>query len=311
MFPITTYARPANLEEAVLLLQHPIIAGTPNPQILAGGTDLLVKLRKELQPASYIDISGIPELREETLNPEGTLRLGAARTFREIVESPLVLSHVPLLSTAANTVAGPQIRNMGTLGGNICNGAVSADMVAPLLVMQANLCLFGPKGWRKTPLNGFHTGPGRVALLAGEILVAVEIEAAAYRNARAAYQKYAMRAAMDIATVGCAAAVKLRHPAELNQAEHQEYLGQVGQEPVIENLSLAFIVAAPTPVRCPHAEEVAKGLSFTAQNLTRIADAALLDVNPRSSWRAEKDFRLHIIHTLVSRVLCQATGISL
>ncbi len=297
MFPIHTYAKPSSLEEAVQLLKRPASTGNPAPQILSGGTDLLVKLREELHPASYVDISNIPELREETLSPEGTLRLGAARTFREIVESPLVLSHVPLLSQAANTVAGPQIRNMGTLGGNICNGAVSADMVAPLLVMQADLCLFGPNGWRKTPLLGFHTGPGRVDLQPAEIFVGVEIEASAYRNTHAAYQKYAMRATMDIATVGCAAAVKLQE--------------QNTPHPIIKSLCLAFTVAAPTPVRCPHAEEAAKGLAFNAQNLARIADAALLDVNPRSSWRAEKDFRLHIIHTLVSRVLCQATGLSL
>ncbi len=290
MFPIESYTKPATLKEAIHILQHT----SPAPQILAGGTDLLVKLRENLHPAAYVDVSGIPELRAESQSPEGTLCFGAARTFREIRESPLACAHTPLLSQAADTVAGPQIRNMGTLGGNICNGAVSADMVAPLLVLDAALVIFGPQGWRRTPLAGFHTGPGKVALQPAEILVAVEIQAQAYQNARTAYHKYAMRATMDIATVGCAASVVLRE--------------QEGP-PVFEALKLAFTVAAPTPVRCPHAETTARGLVFDANSLTQIADAALLDVNPRSSWRAEKDFRLHIIHTLVSRVLCQATGL--
>lgn len=290
MFPIESFHTPCSLEEALALVQN------PSCQALAGGTDILVKLRETLQAAHLVDISALPELCGQSLSSSGLIRLGANTTFTDLVRSPLVATHIPVLAEAADQVAGPQIRNVATLGGNLCNGAVSADSAAPLLILNAQLHLQSASGQRRLPLAAWFKGPGKVALLPGELLLAIEIEPAAYTHFGAAYHKYAQRAAMDIATIGCAAGLRL---------------GTSGPEQgCISEVRLAYTVAAPTPLRCPQAEaaalSVATGKVPTPDLLKRMvaamAEAVQADVQPRTSWRAGKEFRLHIIQTLAQRV---------
>lgn len=133
-------------------------------------------------------------------------------------------------------------------------------------------------------LEGFHQGPGRVALAHDDVLVAFHISHRDYRGFGAVYYKYAMREAMDIATIGCTAAVRLKGDC-------------------IDELRLAFTVAAPTPLRCSHAENTAAGRSLTPETLQAVAGAVEKDVRPRTSWRAGGDFRLHIIRTLTERMV--------
>ena len=108
---------------------------------------------------------------------------------------------LPALSEAAATIAGPQIRNVATYGGNICNGATSGDSACPSLVYQAELEIATPDGIRRRPLRGFHTGPGKVAFEPGELLIAFHFSPENYRGKGSAAYKYAMRGAMDIATL--------------------------------------------------------------------------------------------------------------
>ncbi|MBW1819795.1 MAG: xanthine dehydrogenase FAD-binding subunit XdhB, partial [Deltaproteobacteria bacterium] len=208
-------------------------------------------------------------------------------TFSEIMDSDVVNRRVPVIAEAVGTVGGPQLRNMATMGGNICNGAVSADSAGALLVLEADLEIRGVNGKRVVPIVGFHQGPGRVALKQGDVLVAFRIRPENYKGFGAAYYKYAMRDAMDIATIGCTAAACLD-----------------GDK--IDELRLAFTVAAPKPIRCEHAEKVAVGKSLSEKTLKAISDTVQKDVKPRSSWRATKEFRLHVIRTLTQRVVRQA-----
>lgn len=303
MFAIKQYEKPASLSEAVKMLQMPEF------RLLCGGTDLLVRLRKSMEPACLIDISGLPELLVESIGPDGTLRLGAGLSFARVGASALVRTYAPILAEAALSVAGPQIRNMGTLGGNICNGAASADSAAPLLALDARLRLCGPEGERIILLNDFYLGPGKVDLRPAEILLEIHIPPEAIlpkmislnmissgtRQAiGGAWHKYAMRRAMDIATIGCAAVVRL----------------DLGQPMRLWRLRLAFSVAGPRPLRCPTAEEAAQGLPIDEANLPKILDiirqTVLDDLQPRDSWRAAKDFREQIIRTLAARVVSAA-----
>ncbi len=283
MFPIERYRKAGSLEEAVRLLSE-----DPGARPVAGGTDVLVRLRHGTPGyGSLVDIRGIPALQGIAEHRDGTVRIGALVTFSELMESEIVAARVPVLAEAAGTVGGPQIRNMGTIGGNICNGAVSADTAAPLLVLEAELEIHGTGGRRVVPLAGFHLGPGRVALEQGDVLAAFLIRPGACRGLGAAYHKYAMRGAMDIATIGCAAGVRL-------------------DGGTVAELRLAFTVAAPTPVRCPTAEAAAAARALTEETLDAVAEGAAADVSPRTSWRADREFRLHIIRTLARRVVRQA-----
>ena len=287
MFDIQRYWKAQSVQDAVRLLKE-----NPGARCIAGGTDVLVRLR-ELH-AGYdclVDIHELPELKGIEILDDGTLRIGAGSTFSEIMDSSLVQKEVPLLAEAAASVAGPQIRNVGTIGGNICNGAVSADMAAPVLACNAQLRLFGPGGERTVPALGFHTGPGKVALQAGEVLLSVDIARQDRECWAGHYYKYAMREAMDIATIGCACSVRVK-------SQH------------IDDIRLAFSVAAPTPIRCPHTEAAAKGQGACPTKWAALQDivhhAVQHDVTPRSSWRASAEFRHHIIATLAGRVLQEA-----
>lgn len=284
MFAIDSYKKANSAQEAVCLLIE-----NPTARLIAGGTDVLIKLR-ELEPGygNLIDIHELSELKPILLQSDGTIQVGAGATFSEIIESPIIQKYIPMLGEAAASVAGPQIRNVGTIGGNLCNGAVSADMCAPVLALDGVLHLLGPSGLRTIPAQEFHLGPGKVDINPGEVLLYLTFKEQDWKKQRTSYVKYAMREAMDIATIGCAVAL--------------EY----DQERIIR-LRLAYSVAAPVPIRCLKAEAVAAGRSLSLQHrqetLEAICAALPADVAPRSSWRASQDFRLHIIRVLAERLI--------
>lgn len=168
MFDFASYHRAATLADAINLL-------TDNPQakLLAGGTDVLIQLHHHNDRYRHIvDIHNLAELRGITLAEDGALRIGSATTFTQLIEDPVTQRHLPALCAAAASIAGPQIRNVATYGGNICNGATSADSATPTLIYDAKLEIHSPRGVRFVPINGFHTGPGKVSLEHDEILVA-------------------------------------------------------------------------------------------------------------------------------------------
>lgn len=283
MFDIATYHRATHIADAITLLDS-----DPEAKLLAGGTDVLIQLHHHNTRYHHIvDIHELAELRGIAFTQEGALRIGSATTFTELIEHPLTQQHLPALCAAAASIAGPQIRNVATYGGNICNGATSADSATPTLIYDAMLEIHSPTGIRFTPIQGFHTGPGKVALEHNEIVAAFHFPVQPNADTGSAHFKYAMRDAMDISTIGCAAYCHL----------------QAGG---IRELRLAFGVAAPTPVRCSHAEQTACNAPLTQATLESIGEAVLQDVAPRSSWRASKEFRLHLIQTMTKKVISEA-----
>lgn len=177
MFDFASYHRAATLADAINLL-----ADNPQAKLLAGGTDVLIQLHHHNDRYRHIvDIHNLAELRGITLAEDGSLRIGSATTFTQLIEDPITQRHLPALCAAATSIAGPQIRNVATYGGNICNGATSADSATPTLIYDAKLEIHSPRGVRFVPINGFHTGPGKVSLEHDEILVAFHL-----KNTRAA-----------------------------------------------------------------------------------------------------------------------------
>lgn len=285
MFDFASYHRAATLADAINLL-----ADNPQAKLLAGGTDVLIQLHHHNDRYRHIvDIHNLAELRGITLAEDGSLRIGSATTFTQLIEDPITQRHLPALCAAATSIAGPQIRNVATYGGNICNGATSADSATPTLIYDAKLEIHSPRGVRFVPINGFHTGPGKVSLEHDEILVAFHFPPQPKEHAGSAHFKYAMRDAMDISTIGCAAHCRLDN-------------GNFSE------LRLAFGVAAPTPIRCQHAEQTAQNAPLNLQTLEAISESVLQDVAPRSSWRASKEFRLHLIQTMTKKVISEAVA---
>lgn len=197
MFDFASYHRAATLADAINLL-----ADNPQAKLLAGGTDVLIQLHHHNDRYRHIvDIHNLAELRGITLAEDGSLRIGSATTFTQLIEDPITQRHLPALCAAATSIAGPQIRNVATYGGNICNGATSADSATPTLIYDAKLEIHSPRGVRFVPINGFHTGPGKVSLEHDEILVAFHFPPQPKEHAGSAHFKYAMRDAMDISTI--------------------------------------------------------------------------------------------------------------
>ena len=156
-----------------------------------------------------------------------------------------------------------------------------------MLVLNAQVELKGPDGFRHLPLHNFYQGPGQVDRKPGEIMTSLRVAAKDYKGWSAHYHKYAMRDAMDIATIGCGAACKIK-------------------DGKIAGLRLAFAVAGPTPLRCWRTEETAIGMNADQELLNMVSNSVLCDLRPRDSWRASKDFREQIIKTLAERVLREA-----
>jgi xanthine dehydrogenase FAD-binding subunit len=283
MFDLDSYHKASTVEEAIALLAQ-------NPQAIpiAGGTDVLVRLHQRHPDYRHlVDIHDVAELKDIVIEPDGIISVGAGATFTNLMESRVITEYIPVLAEGASWVGGPQVRNMATVGGNICNGVPSADSAAPLLVLNAVVMLKGPQGERRLPLHEFYHGPGRVDRKPSEIMTSLRIAADDYRGWSARYYKYAMRDAMDIATIGCAAACKLK-----------------GNR--VTELRLAFTVAGPTPLRCWKNEEKARGELVDQSLLQLIRESVLDDLRPRDSWRAPKAFREQIIKTLAERVFQKA-----
>lgn len=283
MFPIENYHYASSVKDAVQAL-----AADANAKIIAGGTDVLVRLHEgDSDYGRLVDINGLNELKEIKIDDKGNIFIGSLATCTEIMEHEIILKYVPMIAESLATIGGPQVRNCATMGGNICNGAVSADSACAALVHEFDLVIESPEGERIESINGFHTGPGRTILQKGDLLKYFRVRPENYEGFSASYIKYAMRGAMDIATIGCGVAVKMN--------------GEI-----IEKLKLAFTVAAPTPIRCRNAEKTVENKALSEETLQAMADAVEEDVKPRDSWRASKDFRLHLIRTLAKKVTRQA-----
>jgi xanthine dehydrogenase FAD-binding subunit len=190
-------------------------------------------------------------------------------------------------SEAAVSVGGPQIRNMATIGGNICNGAVSADSATTMLAYDAALKLVSSSGSRIVKVNDFYEGPGKVNLLPGEILTDILVSEEGYKETSGCYIKYSSRKAMDIAMLGVSAVCR---------AEEGKFV----------NVRIALGVAAPTPIRCSEAEAYARGKNISRETLKEIGKYAVKSSRARDSWRASKAYREHLIEILTFRALKEA-----
>ena len=289
MYDIKALYEASSVNEAIeLMRQH------PDAKIIAGGSDVLIKLREgKLAGCELVSIYGIDALRGIGMDEDGTLRILPLTSFSHITKDPLINEHIKVLGEAVDMVGGPQIRNIGTIGGNISNGVTSADSASTLHAWDAIVELTSAKGVRQLPIKEYYISAGKVALRPAELLTAILIKKESYAGYKGHYIKYAMRNAMDIATLGCSVNVKLSDDKK-----------------TILDARIAYGVAGPVPMRVPAAEEAVRGKPVCAQTVDMFANAALQDVNPRDSWRASREFRLHLAHELAKRALTESIRLS-
>lgn len=287
MYNFKSYVEAKTIDEVVNILSE-----NPNAQIIAGGTDILIKTReakKGYVERDLVGISRIKELKEITIDEDGTINIGPASPFTKVEDNPIIRENIPSLATAVGSVGGPQVRNMGTIGGNICNGATSGDSGSTLVALNAMLEIVGKEGKREISIHDFYLGPGKVLLNQGDILVKIKIKKEDYEGYKGHYIKFSPRKAMDIATLGCSILIKEK-------------------EGIIENLKIAYGVAGPTPLRAVEAEEYAKGKKLTEELIEEIGKECLKASKARDSWRASKAFREQLIEELPKRAIKIALG---
>jgi len=254
------YLRPETLEEALTLLKE----YGKKAFLTAGGTDVFVMIKKKtIHPEVLIFLQGIPGLGE--INGDGPVRIGARVTHRTIEKSAVIRRHFQALADAVDALGTVQVRNMGTLGGNICNAAPSADTATPLLVLGAQVKIVSLHGERWVSVEEFFRGPGETVLQEGEMVTELIIPRP-LPHTGSAYSKHTRRLALDLPMVGVSVLLSFdRHPALVSEVDPNGFsasfrLDQLERDGIIcRDVRIALSVVAPTPIRTFNAERLLRG----------------------------------------------------
>jgi xanthine dehydrogenase FAD-binding subunit len=282
MYDIKALYEAESVQHAISLLQE-----HPDAQILAGGSDVLVQIREGRRAGvELVSIYMIDEMRGVSIDEEENIRIGSLTSFSHITNDPIIQKYINVLGEAVDMVGGPQIRAIGTIGGNTCNGVTSADSASTLMAWDAVMELTGPEGVRRVPIKDFYIKAKVVDLRPAEIQTAILIPKESYDRCFGHYIKYSMRNALDIATTGCSVNVRLSEDKK-----------------TFERVRIGYGVAAPVPVRAATAEEFINGKEINEENIRKFSETVLEDINPRDSWRAGRALRRHISVVMAERAL--------
>ncbi|MBI2953478.1 MAG: xanthine dehydrogenase family protein subunit M [Chloroflexi bacterium] len=280
--PEFVHFAPGSLQDACALLS----AYKQEARVLAGGTDLLVKMKhRRLLPKYLVNIKRVPDLDYITYEEKQGLRIGALATIESLKNSVVVRTKYPILHSAASFLGTVEIRNRGTIGGNICNASPAAETVPALLVLGAKVRAISDGGERIIPLDEFFTGPSRSVLQPDELVVEVLVPEPAARSG-AAYDKHTLRR-MDPAIVGAAVMVSL-------------------DSDVCADAKIVLSSVAPTAMRARNAEEALKGQVPGEEVIDKAAWAAAEESRPITDFRGTADFRRNVVGMLTGQLIKQA-----
>jgi carbon-monoxide dehydrogenase medium subunit len=272
-------ALPRNVDEVVRVLSD----RGPDAKLLAGGTDLLPQMKNGLlKPACVVDLSGVERVRILKADPRG-LHVGAAVSARALERDATTQRTYTSLAESGALVGSVQIRNLATLGGNLCNAAPSADMAPPLLALDAEAVIAGPKGERRMAIADFFTGVRRTVLAPDEILLELVVPTPGPRSG-GQYLRHTPRRELDIAVVGVASQLTL-------------------SDGVCSKARIALAAVAPVPLRARAAEQALEGKPVTAEAIERAAELAVGVAKPISDQRGSADYRRHLVRVLTRRTL--------
>lgn len=289
---MTAYHRPGSVAEAVRILRE-----ESGAVILAGGTDLVIdrRLGRVDVDAPLVDVTAIAELSGVDWNGDA-LQIGATTAIRHIECDPGIVSRAPALCEAARVLGSVQIRNMATLGGNLCNASPAADMTPPLLVHDAVAIVGGSDGVHEQALRSLATGPRATSLGAGELLLGVRLRVPA--GSGSCYIRQTVRWAMDLAGVGAAARV---------------LVNGTGPAATIDEVRVALGAVAPTAVLVSGLDDLLVGHALSAERLAAVRELAVGACAPVSDVRGTAEHRRHVAGVLAARALSiahsRATGL--
>lgn len=280
--PRFEYLRPHSLEEACSMLDE----HTGQAKVMAGGTDVLVELKKRGggKPRYVVGLRGIPGLDTVHFDPQVGLRVGSMATFAKLASADVVRKRFPLLWEAARIFSRPQIRHAGTLVGNLCNASPAADAVPPLLALQAKVRVVSARGERLVEAESFCEGPFQTVLAPTEIVAELIVPAPSERSGWS-YQRATKRTAEDEALA--VAAVCL---------EFSDGNCTVGKG------RIALASVASKPMRARGAEVLIQGKQLDEDLAREAADLAAREINPRS----RADYRRLMTAYLVKKSLLEA-----
>ena len=281
--PKFEYFAPKTIDEACSLLSQ----YKQQAKVIAGGTDLLVQMkRKEALPKYLINIRGIADQDYIFHDGKEGLRIGAQATIRSIETSPLVGEKFGILAQAASQLGIVQVRNRGTIGGNLCNAAPSAEMAPPLIALGARVKIRAANGERIVPIEDFFTGPGQTVLKPNELVTEIQVPDLPPQSG-GVYIKHSIRKAQDLAIVGVGAITTM-------------------DKDVLSDVKIALGAVAPTPIRAKKAEEILKGKKPESDLLEKAGLAASQEASPIDDVRGSAEYRRKMIRVLVKRAIKQA-----
>jgi len=281
------FSSPSSLAEGLkLLAQHGAKA-----KVIAGGTDLVVQMKNKLTaPRQLISLLRIPELTG--MGKKGKkLRIGALAKHAVLENSPLVRGGWGILAAAAHKIGAPQIRNLGTVGGNLCNASPAADTAPPLLVLEAEVVLSGKKGERRVPVDSFFSGPGKTTLARDEILKEILVPPVPAGSVWA-YLKLGRRKSLDLALTSVAVLLTLDSKTR-----------------ICRRARIALGAVSPTPLRAKGTEKFLEGKILDEEVIQEAGERAQRECHPISDIRASAEYRKEMVQVLVGRAIKKSLSI--
>jgi aerobic carbon-monoxide dehydrogenase medium subunit len=276
------YESPGTLQEAIALLQK----HGDDAKILSGGHSLIPMMKLRLAtPDVVIDINNIPDLshiREE----KGVVMIGGLTREAEVEHSDLLKKHFPIFGDVTKLIADPQVRNRGTVGGNLAHGDAANDHPAVMMALHATVVATGPEGKREIPIDEFFLGFYQTALQPAEILTEIRIPVPP-AGTGSAYHKLERKVG-DYATAGVA--VQLTLDAQGNCI----------------SIGIGLTNVNPLPLRATRSEEALKGMPLTEENIAVAAQYASEDCSPSTDLRGSEEYKRAMVAVLVKRMIRKA-----
>lgn len=281
--PKFDYFAPKTLEDALSLL----VEQGEDARVLAGGTDVMVKMSHGLlKPTAIVALEAVEGLDEIRFDAKEGLTIGATAKLADVASHPDILVRYPAVAHSVQVMANVEVRNMGTVAGNLCNAAPSADTAPPLIAMGAEVALASLQGERRLSLDQFFRGPGLTAMERGEIMTAIHVPLP-LQGSGASYQRISGRCGVDIAAVGVGA------------------MGVFNGRACTDAMIVLGAVA-PVPMRAMETEALMQGKEWTKELIDKGGEKAAQEAKPISDVRASAEWRKRMVAVLTRRALEEA-----
>jgi carbon-monoxide dehydrogenase medium subunit len=279
------YFEPKTLKEAVRLL----VKYKRGARLLAGGTDLMIEMKGSyVKPKYLINLKKIKGLDKISYSKKEGLSIGSLVTWTNILSSKPIHQYYPILWEAASLIGCTQIRNMGTIGGNICHGSPSADSAPALIVYGTQCVIAGPGKDRVIPIEEIFAGVQKISLKEGEILTGFRLPTPDTRS-KGCYLTFSLRRAMDLPIVGVSVLIR-------------------ASDGIFQDVKIALGAVAPTPIRAKKTERFLSGKTIDEETIRKAAKEAMMESKPITDVRASRDYRLGLVDELTYRAIKQSVA---